>query len=93
MYTDAAEVRRIRCLEAALFAVQDARFSQLTRPTEFVASILRRDDRLKIYFGASDQMFPPNRTHGFSEIAADIAAGWHTGVVSSENLGRFSTRE
>ena len=48
MHTDAGEVRRIRCLEAALFALQDSRYSQLTQPTEFVANILRRDERLKI---------------------------------------------
>jgi hypothetical protein len=144
MYGDAGEVRRIRCLEAALFAVQDARYSQLTQPTEFIANILRRDDRFKIYFGASDTMFPPTSVHGFEQVASDIAAGWqywvilhnhtvrmhdgkpalgmpapstndvqlfralitkfglrevwvtnglYTGVVSSENLGRFSTRE
>jgi hypothetical protein len=144
MYAGGGEVRLIRCLEAALFALQDARYSELTRPTEFVAHILRRDDRLKVYFGASNLMFPPKRFYGLEEIATEVTAGWqywvvlhnhtvrtldgkpalgmpapstsdvqlfkglvanlglrevwvtngmYTGVVSSENLGQFSTRE
>jgi hypothetical protein len=144
MYAGGGEVRLVRCLEAALFALQDARYSELTRPTEFVAQILRHDDRLKVYFGASDLMFPPKRFYGLEEVAADVAAGWqywvvlhnhtlrtldgkpalgmpapstsdvqlfkalvenlglrevwvtngmYTGVVSSGNLGQFSTRE
>ena len=144
MYAGSGEVRRIRCLEAALFALQDARYSELTRPTEFIAHILRRNDRLKVYFGASDLMFPPKNFYGLEEVAAEVRAGWqywvvlhnhtvrtldgrpalgtpapstsdvqlfkglvenlglrevwitngmYTGVVTSENLGRFSTRQ
>jgi hypothetical protein len=144
MYATGGEVRPIRCLEAALFALQDARYSELTRPTEFVAHILRRDDRLKVYFAASDVMFPPKDFYGRQEVAADVAAGWeywvvlhnhtvrtldgkpalgvpapstsdvqlfkglvedlglrevwvtngmYTGIVHSENLGQFNTRE
>jgi hypothetical protein len=81
MYEGGGEVRRIQCLEAALFALQDARYSQLTRPTEFAAHILRRDDRLKVYLGASDQLFPPKRFYGLEEVAADVAAGWQYWVV------------
>jgi len=144
MYAGGGEVRRIWCLEAALFALQDARYSQLTRPTEFVAHILRLDDRIKVYLGGSDLLFPPKRFYGLEEVAADVAAGWqywvvlhnhtlraldgkpalgmpapstsdvelfkglverlglrevwvtngmYTGVVPSENLGQFRTRE
>ena len=144
MYATGGEVRPIRCLEAALFALQDARYSELTRPTEFVAHILRRDDRLKVYFAASDVMFPPKDFYGRQEVAAEVAAGWeywvvlhnhtvrtldgkpalgvpapstsdvqlfkglvedlglrevwvtngmYTGIVHSENLGQFNTRE
>jgi hypothetical protein len=49
MYTGGGHVRALRCLEAALFARQHARYSQLTQPTEFVAHILQRGDRLRIY--------------------------------------------
>ena len=81
MYEGGGEVRRVWCLEAALFAFQDARYSQLTRPTEFAAHVLRRDERIKVYLGASDQMFPPKRFYGLDEVAADVAAGWEHWVV------------
>ena len=144
MYEGGGEVRPIHCLEAALFALQEARYSELTRPTEFIAHILRRNDSLKLYFGARDLMFPPKRFYGLEEVAADVAAGWeywvvlhnhtvrtldgkpalgmpapstsdvqlfkglvenlgvrevwvtngmYTGIVPSENLGQFNTRE
>jgi hypothetical protein len=48
---------------------------------EFVAHILRRDDRLKVYFGASDLMFPPGNFYGLEETAAEVAAGWRYWVV------------
>jgi hypothetical protein len=81
MYAGGGSVRRIQCLEAALFALQDARYSQLTRPTEFVAQILRLDDRIKVYFGGSDVMFPPKPFYGLEEVAADVATGWRYWVV------------
>ena len=81
MYAGAGDVRAVRCLEAALFALQDARYSQLTRPTEFVAHILRKDDRLRIYFGAGGEPFPPKSVYGIDEVATDVAAGWRYLVV------------
>jgi hypothetical protein len=38
--------------------------------------VLRRGDRLRLYFGAGDQLFPPKTVYGFDEAAADVAAGW-----------------
>jgi|SRR5688572_3519468 len=76
MYAGGGDVRAVRCLEAALFALQDSRYSQLTQSTEFIAHILRRDGRLKIYFGAGDAPFPPKSVYGIEEVAADVAAGW-----------------
>jgi len=81
MYTGSGEVRPVRCLEAALFALQDARSSQLTTPTEFIAYVLRRGDRLKIYFGGSDQAVPPKSVYGTDAVAADVAAGWRYWVM------------
>jgi hypothetical protein len=56
-------VEPIRCLDALLFTFQHARFSQLTHPTEFVASVLRKEMgdgiRLTVVFGAGEEMFPP----------------------------------
>ena len=75
---DAGIVRPIQCLDALLFAYQNVRYPQLSHPTEFIASILRRrvDDEgeLKIYFAASDQMFPA--ILGFDEIEEDVEDGW-----------------
>ncbi len=77
---DAGIVRPIQCLDALLFAYQNARHPQLTHPTEFIASILRQriEDgvQLKIYFAASDQMFPPMGFLGFDEIDEDVDDGW-----------------
>jgi hypothetical protein len=76
MYSGAGHVHPIRCLEAALFAFQDARYSELTKPTEFIAHVLQRGNQLKVYFGASDTMFPPKHVYGFADVASDVAAGW-----------------
>jgi hypothetical protein len=81
MYADGGEVRRIRCLEASLFARQDARYSQLTHPTEFIAHVLRRGDRLRIYFGAGDATFPPRSVYALDRVRADVTAGWEYWVV------------
>jgi hypothetical protein len=72
----AGEVRPIHCLESILFAHQHRRFSQIDQPTELIASILRRRDQVRIYLGASDQMFPPKSVYGFDLVEADLAAGW-----------------
>ena len=76
MYAGGGDVRAIGCLEAALFSLQDSRYSELTRPTEFIAHIRRKDGRLKLYFGAGDGPFPPKSVYGIEEAAADVAAGW-----------------
>lgn len=144
MYSGDGEVRPVRCLDAALFALHDARYSQLTTSTEFIAHVLRRGDRLKVYFSSSDLLVPPKQFYGTAEVAADVSAGWtywvllhnhtlqtfsgkpalgvpapstsdvqlfrsladrfglrevwitnglYTGVVASENLGRFRARD
>jgi hypothetical protein len=89
MYGGGGDVRAVSCLEAALFALQDARYSQLTQPSEFVAQILRKDGRLKIYFGAGDGPVPPKRVYGIDEAAADVAAGWtYSAVLHNHTLQR-----
>jgi hypothetical protein len=81
MYGGGGDVRAVTCLEVALFVLQDARNSQLTRPSEFIAHILRKDGRLKIYFGAGDGPFPPKSVYGIDQVAADVAAGWMYSVA------------
>jgi hypothetical protein len=81
MYEGGGQVRPAWRLEVALFALQDARYSQLTQATEFVAHILRRGDRIKVYHGGSDVMFPPARFRGLEEVGADVSAGWQYWAV------------
>jgi hypothetical protein len=70
----------ITCIEALLFAYQNARTSQLTNPTEFLASVLRRDGaegiRLTVLFGAGTEMFPPKTVYGFDVVEELVADGW-----------------
>ncbi len=74
------DVRKIQCLEALLFAQQNQRYSQISQPTEFIASVLRKRINgrviLKAYLSGSDQMFPPKGFYGFDEVEADVADGW-----------------
>lgn len=72
----AGTLRPIHCLEALMFARQHARHDELTTPTEFMVLVLRRGDRLRLYFGAGDQLFPPRTVYGFDQAAADVADGW-----------------
>jgi len=76
----AGVVRPVRCLDALLFAYQNARYPQLSHPTEFIASILRQtiDGKpvLRIYFAASDALFPSKDYYGFEDIKKEISAGW-----------------
>ena len=77
---EAGSIEPIRCLDALLFAFQNARVSQLERPTEFLASVLRTTAeggaRLAIVFGAGDEMYPPKTVYGFDVVDEYVAAGW-----------------
>ena len=77
---EAGAIEQITCLDALLFAYQNSRVSQLTQPTEFLASVLRKDEagqpRLVVVFGASDEMFPPKTVYGFDVVDEYVAAGW-----------------
>jgi len=73
-------IEPISCLDALLFAYQNARVSQLERPTEFLASVLRRDGtdgpRLAVVLGAGSEMYPPKSVYGLDVVDAYRAAGW-----------------
>jgi hypothetical protein len=95
----AGSIRPIHCLEALLFAYQNNRYSQIEHPTEFLASIVRKDvagrPMLRVFFSASDMMFPPKAFYGFDEIEKQMAEGWrhwvllHNHTVQS-NQGRVA---
>lgn len=77
---EAGAIEPIRCLDALLFAYQHSRVSQLSQPTEFLASVLRRDvegtSRLAVVFGAGKEMFPPKAVYGFDVVDEYGARGW-----------------
>jgi hypothetical protein len=70
----------ITCLDALLFAYQHRRVSQLTSPTEFLASVLLRETpdgvRVAVVFGAGTEMFPPKSVYGFDVIEELVGDGW-----------------
>ncbi len=71
----AGVLRPVHCLEALVFEPE----------RETIVVVLRRTDagraRLRLYVGASDQMFPPKAVYGTTEAAADVTAGWHLDAV------------
>ena len=73
-------VEPISCLDALLFARQAGRVSQLDRPTEFSASVLRRADLthtdLMVVFGAGSEMFVPRDFYGFDVVGDLMDEGW-----------------
>lgn len=73
-------IEPIRCLDALLFALQHARVSQLTQPSEFLASVLRKEiggvAQLTVLFGAGSEMFPPKSVYGFDVVEEHVAQGW-----------------
>lgn len=76
----AGSIEPITCLDALLFAEQNARIPQLQRPTEFVASVLRKGtadrDEVVVVFGAGNEMFPSAPALGFDIVDAYLARGW-----------------
>jgi hypothetical protein len=73
-------VDAITCLDALLFARQAGRVSQVSRPTEFLASVLRRETiggtRLLVVFGAGEEMFVPRDFYGLDVVEERLAEGW-----------------
>ncbi len=77
---DIGSIGPISCLDALLFAHQANRISQVDHPTEFLASVLRRETEggfdLFIVFGAGLEMFPPKEVYGFDVVDRYLADGW-----------------
>ncbi|MEX2125269.1 MAG: hypothetical protein WD795_15360 [Woeseia sp.] len=75
---EVGSIDAITCLDALLFAAQNARISQLERPTEFLASVLRRDGSkdVIVVFGAGNEMFPPKSVYGFDIVDEYLAQDW-----------------
>lgn len=79
------QLRPIHCLEALLFSYQNARYSQLSHPTEFIVSILRKhsgsQNELRVYFAAGESMYPDKEFYGFDQVEKAIAEGWEFSVM------------
>jgi hypothetical protein len=73
-------IEPITCLDALLFAEQNARVAQLERPAEFLASVLKRRvmerDEVVVVFGAGSEGVPPASVHGFEIVDEYVTAGW-----------------
>jgi hypothetical protein len=77
---EVGRIEAITCLDALLFAYQNARVPELTQPTEFLASVLRREvegrTQLAVVFGAGGELFIPKAVYGF-DVAGDLVdQGW-----------------
>jgi len=73
-------IEGITCLDALLFAYQNARVPELTNPTEFLASVLRREapgrSELAVVFGAGHEMFVPKSMYGLDVVTELVDQGW-----------------
>ena len=70
----------ISCLDALLFARQAERVSQIEQPTEFIASVLRKQTEsgtdLFVVFAAGSEMFVPRGWYGFELVPDLLEEGW-----------------
>jgi hypothetical protein len=73
-------IKPISCLDALLFSRQASRISQIDQPTEFLASVLRRETsagpELTVVFGAGADMFPPKHVYGLEVVDRLRSEGW-----------------
>lgn len=76
----AGVIEPVTCLDALLFAWQAQRVPPIERPTEFLASVLRRSaaagPRLAVVFGAGAEMFPPRWAYGLDVVDRYRSEGW-----------------
>ena len=73
------EIRKIHLLEAELLNYQLGRYQLLKHPTEFHAFVLFNEssDLVRVYFGASDQPWPPRLGTILEAVVKDLRNGWH----------------
>lgn len=72
------KIRSINYLEAQLLDYQISRYPLFSHPTEFHGFILIHDSlkRVKVYFAASDQPWPPKPNVILDAVENDLKAGW-----------------
>lgn len=64
------------CIERQLFARQAARVPMVERPSEFGAFVLRRGDRVRIYFSSTKTVGGRISREVTTRVHADVAAGY-----------------
>jgi hypothetical protein len=74
----AGKIRAIHFLEAQILNYQLRRYPLLSHPTEFQGFILLNDsvNRVRVYFGASDQPWPPKPKIIMESMSKDLKQGW-----------------
>lgn len=72
-------IREINFIEAELLNYQISRFPLFSQPTEFHGFIVENDslEIVRIYFGASDQPWPPKPKPIISHLENALNNGWH----------------
>jgi hypothetical protein len=72
------KVRPMNSLEAQILNYQLEKYPLLTRPTEFHAFIAYHQERkaYRVYFGSSDQPWPPKPVLLIHQLEEDIKNGW-----------------
>ena len=90
-------LREISCIEAALFAYQAQRFSMIDQPTEFhgvfVTTTAGDTPRLRVYFAASAELFPPKPIHIMERVESDVAAGWTLSAHLHDHTWHFDAAD
>ena len=73
------KIRPINLLEAEILNYQLTRYPLLSHPTEFQGFILLNDslNHVRVYFGASDQPWPPKPKIILESIKKDLKRGWN----------------
>lgn len=73
------KIRDINYLEAELLDYQIGRYPLLSHPTEFHGFILQHDslNRVRVYFAASDQPWPPKPNIILDAVERDLKMGWN----------------
>ena len=72
------KIRAINFLEAQILNYQLMRYPLLSHPTEFQGFILLNDslNHVRVYFGASDQPWPPKPKVIMESMVKDLKQGW-----------------
>lgn len=86
------QIEESSCLQWRLTERQYSRFDPISRPTEFMAYILQRNDDVMIYFSGSDRPGARMRHKIADRVADDLKDGWKL-VAHLHNHNFFFDRE